>query len=113
MKREHPIKPVSMEGASEEVLRLRTEHEAQGYRITNMKETLLNNPVAFQALINGTYSVSRELAKTIPRRSLNFFGYTIAKGNKCLICGNYFKKIVTDAGITNFASYPLQRKNGT
>ena len=27
------------------------------------------------------------------------FGYAIANGNECLICGHYFKKIIVDMGI--------------
>ncbi len=93
--------------SSPEVLKLRNEHEAMGYRITNMKEIILHNTVAFRSLINGSYAVSAELKKHIPKRSLNFFSYTVATGNKCLICGNYFKKIVTDEGITDFRNYPF------
>lgn len=86
---------------------LRRRHEEAGYRITNMKEIVLHNTVAFKSLIEGSYAVSAELKKHIPRRSLNFFSYTVSTGNRCLICGNYFKKIVTDEGITDFKHYPF------
>ena len=102
MKRKNVISRVTRDIASPEVLKAMEEHEAKGYRITNMKEILLHNVVAFQALEGGTYAVDEELAKHIPLRALKFFGYAISNGNECLICGNYFKKIVADMGITDF-----------
>ena len=110
MKRKNTISPITKDISTPEVLRLRNDHEAAGYRMTNMKEIILHNTVAFDSLISGSYAVSAELKKHIPKRSLNFFSYTVATGNKCLICGNYFKKIVTDEGITGFKNYPFNEE---
>lgn len=105
MKRKKVISPVKKEQSSPEVLAARTEHEAKGYRITNMKEILLHNVVAFQALEEGTYSVVAELKKHLSPRTITFFGYAISKGNQCLICGHYFKKLVTDMGVKDFEHF--------
>lgn len=99
MKRKKVISQVTKEQSSPEVLAARAAHEAKGYRITNMKETLLHNVVAFDKLENSSYAVSEELAKHIPQRAITIFGYAISNGNQCLICGHYFKKIVSDLGI--------------
>lgn len=78
-------------------------HLEQGYRITNMKETLLNNVTSFTALEEGSYAVDRELKKKIGKRASILFGYAISSGNECPICGNYFKWVLEDQlGITDF-----------
>lgn len=105
MKRKNVISQVTKEQSSPEVLAARAAHEAKGYRITNMKETLLHNVVSFEALEGGSYAVGEELKRFIPPRSVDFFGYAISNGNKCLICGNYFKKIVADLGVEDFDNY--------
>lgn len=105
MERKKVISRVTRDIASPEVLEAMAKHEAKGYRITNMKETLLHNVVAFEALEGGSYAVGEELGKHIPKRALDFFGYAVSNGNKCLICGNYFKKIVVDSGVTDFENF--------
>lgn len=105
MKRKKVISPVTKDIASPEVLKAAANHEAKGYRITNMKEILLHNVTAFDALENGFYAVSEELAKKISQRSLNFYDYAISMGTSCLICSTYFKKIVTDMGVEDFKNF--------
>lgn len=105
MKRKNVISQVTKEQSSPEVLAAREAHEAKGYRITNMKETLLHNVTAFVSLEEGSYAVNRELKKHISPRSVTFFGYAVSNGNQCLICGNYFKKLVADLGVTDFENF--------
>lgn len=105
MERKKLISRVTREIASPEVIAAMDRHEAKGYRITNMKETLLHNVVAFEALETSSYAVDEELSKKIPKRALQFFGYAVSNGNECLICGNYFKKIVVDSGVTDFEHF--------
>lgn len=105
MKRKNVISRVTRDIASPEVLAAMDRHEAAGHRITNMKETLLHNVVAFESLETSTYAVDAELQKHISPRAALFFGYAISNGNECLICGNYFKKLVKDAGVDDFDSF--------
>ena len=105
MERKKPISRVTRDIASPEVLEAMAKHEAKGYRITNMKETLLHNVVAFEALEGGSYAVGEELTKHISKRAKTFFGYAISNGNSCLICGNYFKKLVADLGVEDFEHF--------
>ena len=99
MKRKNVISQVTVENSSPEVLKARADHEAAGRWMTNMKETLMHSVVSFNALENGFYDVGDELAKHIPRRSLTLMCYAISTGTDCLICGHYFKKLVSDMGI--------------
>lgn len=83
-------------------------HLEQGYRITNMKETLLNSPIAFTALEESSYAVGKELRKKIGKRADILFGYAVSSGNECPICGNYFKWVLEDQlGITDFEHFEL------
>ena len=78
-------------------------HIAQGYRITNMKETLLHNVTAFTSLEEGSYAVGKELRAKIGKRADILFGYAISSGNECPICGNYFKWVLEDQlGVKDF-----------
>lgn len=81
-------------------------HIAQGYKITNMKETLLHNPVSFISLEESSYAVDRELRAKIGKRAAILFGYAISSGNECPICGNYFKWVLeSQLGITDFEHF--------
>ena len=78
-------------------------HIEQGYRITNMKETLLHSPVSFISLEESSYAVDRALTDKIGKRAKILFGYAISSGNECPICGNYFKWVIEDKlGIKDF-----------
>ena len=78
-------------------------HIEQGYRITNMKETLLHSVVSFTSLEEGSYAVDKALKEKIGNRAKILFGYAISSGNECPICGNYFKWVLEDQlGIKDF-----------
>ena len=78
-------------------------HLEQGYRITNMKETLLNSVVSFVSLEESSYAVGKALREKIGKRADILFGYAVSSGNECPICGNYFKWVLEDQlGITDF-----------
>jgi len=100
MERKKVISRITKEQASPEVLMAMAKHEALGYRITNMKEILLHSVVAFESLEGGGYAVDAELSKKIGTRALKIFGYALSHANECIICGNYFKRLIVDMGIT-------------
>ncbi len=99
MKRKNVISRVTPSTATAEALQVMANHKARGLRITNMKEILAHSPVCFRSLEDGSYDVSDVLMEKIGRRATLILGYAIANGNECLICGNYFKKLVVDMGI--------------
>ena len=75
-------------------------HIEQGYRITNMKETLLHSVVSFTSLEEGSYAVDKALKEKIGNRAKILFGYAISSGNECPSCGNYFKWAVPHTHLT-------------
>ncbi len=105
MERKKLISLVTEENSSEEALQIRKSHMAKGYRMTNMKETMLHSPISFKVLEDGAYAVKEELKKHIPARAVVFLSYFISTGNQCLVCGNYFKKLIADMGITDLENF--------
>lgn len=66
-------------------------------RITNMKRTLLHNVPSFKAYMEW-YTLYDELKPVLGDRALQLFSYAISSSNDCLICGSFFKKILTENG---------------
>ena len=71
------ISLISYEDASDEVKRVMDEHQQKGYRITNMKRTLLHSVTAFQSLEDGFYSLQERLETFLDSRTVAFYGYAI------------------------------------
>ncbi len=93
------ISRIPYEKASDEVKAVMDGHKAKGYRITNMKETLLHSVPAFQALEDGVYGMIETVETFLGKRATEFLGYAISAENDCLICSNYFRKILIDQNI--------------
>ena len=103
MERKKLIPRIDLNNTTPEQQKAIDHHIEQGYRITNMKETLLNSVVSFESLEESTYAVDRELVKRIGSRADILFGYAVSSGNECPICGNYFKWVFEDKlGVTDF-----------
>lgn len=66
-------------------------------RITNMKKTLLNDIPSFKVLMEW-YTLRDEAVKFLGDFGVNIFSYAISAKNSCIICSNFFKKILIDAG---------------
>lgn len=94
------ISLISYETADEHVKQVMDEHVAKGYRITNMKRTLLHSVTAFQSLEDGFYVLQERLEKFLDSRAVAFFAYAISTQNDCIVCSTYFKKILDDRGIS-------------
>lgn len=90
------IPMIDYESASDEVKREYDDQVNKHGRITNMKKTLLNNVPSFKALMEW-YTLRDELAEFLDDLSINIFSYSISAENSCLICSNFFKKILIDA----------------
>ena len=80
-------------------------HLAQGFTITNMKETLLNYVPAFVAREEGVYAMKTALKEKIGNRAVLLFAHAISNGNDCPICGNYAKWALANIGITDFEHF--------
>jgi len=66
-------------------------------RITNMKRTLLQNVKAFDVFMEW-YPLADLCKEFIGGRALSLYAYAISEGNRCLVCGTFFRKILIDAG---------------
>lgn len=99
MERKKQISQVTEANSTPEQLKARKDHIAQGYKMTNMKETLLHNLPIFNTFVGGSYIVSEELEKKIPSRSVYIFDYVVSTGNDCLVCGGYFERLLDRLGI--------------
>ena len=66
-------------------------------RITNMKRTLLHSLKAFDVYMEW-YPLADLCKEFIGGRALSLYAYAISEGNRCLVCGTFFRKILIDSG---------------
>jgi hypothetical protein len=85
------------ETASAEVRARYDEQIAAHGRITNMKRTLLHHVKAFDVYMEW-YPLAEQLAAVIGQRAMALYSYAISEGNRCLVCGTFFRKILIDSG---------------
>lgn len=85
------------DSASDEVRREYDDQIAKHGRITNMKRTLLHSVPAFKAYMEW-YTLYDLLVPVVGERAMSLFSYAISKGNECLICSTFFRKILIDSG---------------
>lgn len=103
------ISKIEYEYADENVKKVMDQHVAQGYRITNMKKTLLHSITAFQSLEDGFYRLQEQLEKFLEARTMTIFGYAISSNDDCLVCSAYFNKLLKDQGI-DYATFSFTEK---
>ena len=85
------------ENASEEVRTRYDDQIARHGRITNMKRTLLHNVKSFDVFMEW-YPMADLCKEFIGERALSLYAYAISEGNRCLVCGTFFRKILIDSG---------------
>lgn len=107
MKRKKPISHITEENASPEALRILAEETARGRGMTNMKRTLLHDPVLFRTMDYVMETVNGQLKGKIPQRSLILFFHAIAVGNGCDMCGSVFGKVLAGMGIPDVRALEL------
>lgn len=93
------ISLISYDQADKEVQQVMDEHVAKGYRITNMKKTLLHSITSFQSLEDGFYNLQERLETFLDGQTIMFFAYAISTQDDCIVCSLYFKKLLDDAGL--------------
>ena len=72
-------------------------HVATGARMTNMKNTLAHDRVAFDALM-GWYPLHDATAEFLGRRRAQLFCHAISTQSDCLICSTFFRRLLTERG---------------
>lgn len=66
-------------------------------RITNMKKTLLNSPLAFKVLMEW-YPLRDAVCEFVDGLGVNAFCYAISSENDCLICSTFFRRLLISSG---------------
>lgn len=91
------ISMTDYESASPEVRAEYDDQIAKHGRITNMKRAMLHNIPTFKAYMEW-YTLYDLIEPFLGERALVLFAYSISYGNNCLICSNFFRKILIDSG---------------
>ena len=90
--------PMTDYETSNEAVRARYDGQIGKYgRITNMKRTLLHNVKSFDVFMEW-YPMADLCKEFIGERALSLYAYAISEGNRCLVCGTFFRKILIDSG---------------
>ena len=93
-----PLVPMTTPEVASEEVRARYDAQMAAHgRITNMKRTLLHNTKAFDVYMEW-YALADLLGEFLPARAVSLYSYAISEGNRCLVCGTFFRKILIDAG---------------
>jgi len=85
------------DSANDEVKKRYDAQIAKHGRITNMKRTLLHNTKAFDIYMEW-YTLAGLLEEFLTPRAVSLYSYAISEGNRCLVCGTFFRKILIDSG---------------
>ncbi len=72
-------------------------HVATGARMTNMKNTLAHDRVAFDALMTW-YPLHDAVAPFLGERRTMLFAHAISAQNDCLICSTFFRRLLVERG---------------
>ena len=72
-------------------------HVATGARMTNMKNTLAHDRVAFDALMTW-YPLRDRAAEFLTERQIEVYCHAISTQSECLICSTFFRRLLADAG---------------
>ncbi|MCL2495040.1 MAG: hypothetical protein FWE98_05225 [Oscillospiraceae bacterium] len=90
--------PMTSYETADEAVRARYDDQIAKYgRITNMKRTLLHSVKAFDVFMEW-YPLADLCKEFIGERALSLYAYAISEGNRCLVCGTFFRKILIDSG---------------
>jgi hypothetical protein len=89
--------PFADEHASDEVARCYREQIEKNGRITNMKKTLLQAPVAYHAYMEW-YTLRDEVEPFIGARGVILYCHAISTQSDCVICSTFFRRYLLDNG---------------
>ncbi len=72
-------------------------HVATGARMTNMKNTLAHDRVAFDALMTW-YDLRDAVEPFLGSRRVELFSHSISAQSDCLICSTFFRRLLIERG---------------
>lgn len=85
------------ESLSAEARRRWDERLASDGEVSNMKQTLLHSPVAYDALMTW-FPLRDELLPVVGERGVIIFSHAISTTNDCLLCSLYFRRALIARG---------------
>ena len=89
------IEPLSVYGP--EIEEAAAAHVASGARMTNMKNTLAHDRVAFDALMSW-YPLYESVKAFLGERRAQLYSHAISTQADCLICSTFFRRLMIDRG---------------
>ena len=94
------IEPLETKEISPDV-KIAFERHVQEYggRITNMKATLGQSLIAFEAYMQW-YPLYSEVEKILGKRMASLYAHSISCAADCPLCSTFFRKIIIDSGET-------------
>ena len=72
-------------------------HLATGARMTNMKNTLAHDWIAFEALMTW-YPLRNSVEPFLGQRRTELFCHAISTENDCLVCSTFFRRLLVERG---------------
>lgn len=78
-------------------------------RVTNMQQTLLHAPEAFDAYMEW-YKLRDLLTPIFGQRAIWIFCHVISDGTDCLVCSTFFRRLLIDAGISPEEFVPTEEE---
>jgi alkylhydroperoxidase family enzyme len=103
------IAPLERDDAPPEIRDRYDEQIQQHGRVTNMKRTLGNDALAYDALMMW-YPLRERVASFLGDRDTYIFAHAISDENDCLICSTFFRRIFIDAGQDPDTPEPSERQ---
>ena len=93
-----PIIPMLQPENLTEAQQTRYDNEVAAHgRATNLKRTLLHSIHSFDAFMQW-HVLAEQCTQFISQRALALLSFAISEGNRCVVCGTFFRKILTDGG---------------
>ena len=91
------IPPVDLATASPAARYTGDAHARDVAPLTNMKRTLLHEPVAFRALMTW-YDLRDTVRPFLGERLTTLFAHAVSAETDCLICSTFFRRVLIDSG---------------
>lgn len=91
------VAPLDLAHAPDAARRAAAAHARDVAPLTNMKRTLLHEPVAFGALMTW-YDLRDTVRPFLGDRATTLFAHAVSAETSCLICSTFFRRLLVESG---------------
>ena len=91
------VPPLDLEAAAPEARAAADAHARDVAPLTNLKRTLLHEPVAFRALMTW-YELRDVMRPILGDRATTLFAHAVSSETDCLICSTFFRRLLVQSG---------------